>query len=202
MKLLELQVTDVRGIRHLLLQPAGRNLVVWGPNGAGKSAVVDALDFLLTGRMSRLVGPGTAGITLGKHGPHIDSTAEAATVRGVFSIPELGEVEMTRCIAHPSVLEVADDVRDQLAPILAVAEKGQHVLTRREILRFVTGEARSRAEQIAHLMNLDELEDLRRTLVTTQRGSERRTQAARSVVDGSLARVRQYWALVKPMMQR
>lgn len=133
MKLIELEITDVRGIRHLLLSPEGRNVVVWGPNGAGKSAVVDALDFLLTGRMSRLVGPGTAGISLSRHGPHVDSTAEAARVRGILSIPGMGRVEMARCIAHPSTLEVQDELRAQLEPILAVAQKGQHVLTRREI---------------------------------------------------------------------
>jgi recombinational DNA repair ATPase RecF len=72
MKLLELEIRNIRGIRHLLLKPGGKNLVVWGPNGSGKSAVVDAIDFLLTGRVSRLVGEGTAGITLDEHGPHVD----------------------------------------------------------------------------------------------------------------------------------
>jgi recombinational DNA repair ATPase RecF len=41
MKLLELEIHNIRGIRHLLLKPDGKNLVVWGPNGSGKSAVVD-----------------------------------------------------------------------------------------------------------------------------------------------------------------
>jgi len=48
MKLLELEIHDIRGIRDLSLNPQSSNIVLWGPNGSGKSAVVDALDFLLT----------------------------------------------------------------------------------------------------------------------------------------------------------
>src|SRR3990172_2036330 len=103
MKLLELEIQNVRGIRELVLKPEGANLVVWGPNGSGKSAVVDALDFLLTGRISRLTGKGTAGITLSKHGPHIDYDPEKATVRAKIQVGGLSQpIEIRRCMARPS----------------------------------------------------------------------------------------------------
>lgn len=86
MKLLELEIDNVRGIGHLLLKPDGKNFVVWGPNGSGKSAVVDAIDFLLTGRITRLIGKGTGGITLAEHGPHIDHEPEEAIVRAVVRV--------------------------------------------------------------------------------------------------------------------
>ena len=72
MRILELAVQNVRGLTDVHLVLDGQNLVIWGPNGAGKSCVVDAIDFLFTGRISRLMGDGTAGITLARHGPHID----------------------------------------------------------------------------------------------------------------------------------
>jgi recombinational DNA repair ATPase RecF len=68
MRILELEINNVRGIEQLLLKPEGKNLVIRGPNGSGKSAVVDAIDFLLTGRVSRLTGKGTSGITLNNDG--------------------------------------------------------------------------------------------------------------------------------------
>ena len=74
MRLLELDIKNVRGLPGTTLQPDGKSMVIWGPNGAGKSGVVDAIDFVLTGRISRLAGEGTAGITLTKHGPHIIMT--------------------------------------------------------------------------------------------------------------------------------
>lgn len=65
MKILELKIKDVRGIRdEMPFEPNGENMVIFGPNGTGKSAVVDAIDFLFTGDISRLTGRGTRGMTL------------------------------------------------------------------------------------------------------------------------------------------
>lgn len=86
MKLLELEIENIRGIKHVLLTPNGENMVIQGPNGAGKSAVVDAIDFLFTGQISSLIGAGTAGITLKNHGPHIDQRPVDAFVRAKIQI--------------------------------------------------------------------------------------------------------------------
>ena len=45
MKIIELEIYNMRGIRDILLTPKEQNLVVWGPNGSGKSGVVDAVVF-------------------------------------------------------------------------------------------------------------------------------------------------------------
>ena len=74
MKLQKIEIENVRGVRSVVLEPQGESLLIWGPNGSGKSAVIDAVDFLLTGRMERLTGEGTGFITLAKHGPHVDAT--------------------------------------------------------------------------------------------------------------------------------
>lgn len=190
MRLLELDVHDVRGIRSLTLRPDGNNLVIWGPNGSGKSAVVDAIDFLLTGRMSRLTGRGTSGITLRRHGPHVDSTPEQASVRALLAVPGLADpVELRRCIAQADVLEGDPVVRGALAPILDLAERGQHVLTRREILRFVTTEAGSRAQDIQNLLNLTPTETIRKTLVTVRHRTEETEEGALRAAVGLRGRV-------------
>ena len=64
MKIQKLQINKFRGIVDLILTPGEESLVLWGPNGSGKSAVVDAIDFLLTGKIARLLGEGTSGISL------------------------------------------------------------------------------------------------------------------------------------------
>ena len=79
----------MRGIRNLKLTPEGDNLVLYGATGSGKSSVVDAIDFLLTGKIARLAGPGTAGITLAKHGRHVATNSREGFVRAQVAIAGL-----------------------------------------------------------------------------------------------------------------
>lgn len=184
MKILELEIHNVRGIRDIRLTPDGKNLVVWGPNGSGKSAVVDALDFLLTGKITRLMGKGTGGITLNKHGPHVDCKPEEAIVRAKIQLANVKEpIEIRRCIGNPNEIECDDAVLPYLGPIMALAKHGQHVLTRREILRYVTAEGATRAEEIQELLSISEVEEIRRSLVRVQNDSIKELQAAQKNLD-------------------
>lgn len=142
MKILEIHIQNIRGIHDLSLKPDGKNFAIWGPNGSGKSAVVDAVDFLLTGRISRLMGKGTGGITIGKYGPHIDKRPEDAIVQAKILLPGYDEpINIERWMSNPSMLICDKDKRGILEPFLIVARRGQHVLTRREILKYITSDA-------------------------------------------------------------
>jgi len=116
------------------LKPEGRNFLVSGPNGSGKSAIVDSIDFLLTGDISRMKSKGTKGITLKKHGPHIDAKSSDSHVKAVVKLTNIEElVEIKRSFKKPKKLIIHDKYRDMISPILELASRGQHVLTRREI---------------------------------------------------------------------
>jgi len=166
MKIIELEIHNIRGLRDLSIRPEGNNFVIYGPNGSGKSTVVDALDFLLTGQINRLKGKGTGDITLSRHGPHINCSPEEAQVRAIIKLSGSEEtIEISRCMDNPSHLNCSETDRARLAPILALAKNGQHILTRREILRFVTAEGGSRAKDIQELLSLSDIEDTRLALV-------------------------------------
>lgn len=181
MRLIELEIYNVRGIPHIVLRPNGKNFAIMGPNGSGKSAVVDALDFLLTGRISRLTGEGTGGITLSKHGPHIGSKPEDAWVRALIQVPGLEQpVEIKRCIFRPGTLECSQEVKPYVEPVLEVARRGQHVLTRREILKYITSDASTRAGQIQNLLDASEVEEIRKALVRVQNDASREVTATRN----------------------
>lgn len=175
MKLIELDIHNIRGICDLLIKPGGKNLVVWGGNGSGKSAVVDAIDFLLTGRMSRLSGKGTGDIKLEVHGVHIDHKPEEAMVRAVVSIPNYKKpIEIKRCMDSPGNLQYSDtEGKRFLAPIISVAARGQHVLTRREILKYITAEPSDRAQGILSILDLRDIEEIRKTLVKIENTCEK-----------------------------
>ncbi len=190
MKLLELEIWNVRGIPYLLLKPDGANFVIWGSNGSGKSAVVDAVDFLLTGQVTRLTGKGTGGITLEKHGPHIDHKTEDAVVRAKILLAGSKDVaQIERCMADPNTLICDSKVRPRLQPIIALAKKGQHVLTRREILKYVTAEGSTRAQEIQDLLNLSDIEEIRKAFVRVANDHDRSLESARIAVQKAKAAI-------------
>lgn len=190
MKLLELEIKNIRGIRDIVITPNGNNFVVYGPNGSGKSAVVDSIDFLLTGEIARLTGRGTRGISLSEHGPHIDCDPEYSWVRGVFKFPKIDDpIELRRCLKTPSRIEYETSFSDQVEPVLEVAQRGQHVLTRRDILRYITAEASTRAKEIQEILNITEIERIRSALVRTITNLEKEKVTAEQVVENAKSRV-------------
>lgn len=161
-----------------------KNITVWGPNGTGKSGVVDSVDFLLTGSITRLVGKGTKDITLKRHGIHIDSDSENAYVEATIILPNQdNEVLLTRRMSDPSTLEIVGCERELLDPIIDLAKRGQHVLSRREILTFITAEPNARATQIQNLLNIGEVEKIRKNLQSISNIFTKEVKSARAVLD-------------------
>ena len=190
MRLLALTVQNVRGLTDLRLRLDGKNVVIWGPNGAGKSCVVDALDFLFTGRISRLIGEGTAGISLSRHGPHIDHNADSAIVTATVQLEGIPEpVELSRCMAQPDQLVCPDDARESLAEMRDIMRRGGVLLTRRDILRYVAAEARKRANEIEGLLHLKDVDDVRSSFGRARTELDRRETAARSAIETAKAEV-------------
>jgi recombinational DNA repair ATPase RecF len=181
MKLIKLEIHNFRGIRNLLIKPEGENFLIYGPNGSGKSAVVDAIDFLLTGQISRMKGRGTKDINLKKHGPHVDYSAKEALIKATIKIHGLEEsVEIERSLDNPTKLICNESVRDKIQPVLELASRGQHVLTRREILNYVTADSSTRGKQIQTLLKITDVEKTRNILVKVRNTLKNNYQGAKS----------------------
>jgi recombinational DNA repair ATPase RecF len=196
MKILSLKIKNIRGIKSIKVKPEGQNVVVFGPNGTGKSAIVDAVDFLLTGRISRLTGEGTKLLRLKKHGCHIDSRDDLENTVVIAKVEVEGkEVKMERSIKKPSSLKIKPkEDKPLVSSCLEVAELGQQVLSRREILRYITAEAGKRAKEIQSLLNLENIEKLRAVLVATKneadgdlKNAESNLEIARSGISNLLS---------------
>ena len=183
MRFLGLTVQNVRGLPDLHLQFDGRNIVIWGPNGAGKSCVVDAIDFLITGRISRLMGAGTAGISLSRHGPHINSDADSAIVTATVQLDGLADpVEVSRCMAQADQLVCPDDAREPLAKMRDLMRRGGVVLTRRDILRYVAAEAGKRADEMEELLRLEDVDNVRSSFRRAMTELNRKRRAAATAI--------------------
>lgn len=192
MRILELDIENVRGIKsRISLKPNGENLSIHGPNGSGKSAVVDGLDFLMTGDISRLTGKGTKGIALKRHGKHIDAKPEEAVVTAKVSVESISEpITLQRRISQPKELLIDPEVDERLFhQALEIAQRGQHVLSRAEILKYIAAEAGTRGEEIQTVLNLQEIEDLRKTFVTIKREADKEVQSENTNFERSMAAI-------------
>ncbi len=168
MKIHKIEIHNIRGVRDLIIEPEGNSFVVYGPNGSGKSAIVDAIEFLFTGKISRLMGRGTIGITLPRYGPHIDmiDQPEESWVKAMVKIPDIPDlIEIKRTMENPSVFVCDTQYKSRLDKIMEVASRGQHILSRREILKYVTAEKGVRGKEIQNLLKLNDVENIRRNLV-------------------------------------
>ena len=191
MRLTGLTVKNVRGLHDLHIQLDKENIVIWGPNGSGKSSVVDAIEFLFTGQISRLTGEGTKGITLPRHGPHIDQKPELAIVTATVLLEGMSHpVEITRCMAKSDELMCSEgEAKPKLVDIAELMQRGGVVLTRRDILRYVNAEAGKRSDEIQELLHLRKVDEIRSSLRRARTELKRSEQAAQRDVDTAKAEV-------------
>ncbi|HHY00830.1 MAG TPA: chromosome segregation protein SMC, partial [Methanothermobacter sp.] len=78
---------------------------------------------------------------------------------------------------------------DVLEPIQELASRGQHVLTRREILNYVTADAGTRAKQIQNLLKINEVEVTRKKLRKVLNSLKKDSQNAESNLNNSKAHI-------------
>ena len=163
------RIVELRGVRELNLQPECKNFVISGPNGSGKSGVVDAIQFGLTGEISRLTGKGTSGITVQKHGPHVDLRDDpaAAEVSLTLYFPDLHKTAvMTRSVKTAGKYTLQPDDPAARAVLDEVARHPELTLSRREIIKYILVEAGERSKQIQTLLKLEEIGHIRTLLGT------------------------------------
>jgi recombinational DNA repair ATPase RecF len=192
MKILDLEIEHIRGIKDKIpITLDGNNIVIFGPNGTGKSGIVDAVDFLFTGDISRLSGRGSKGMSLKEHGPHIDSNPENAIIKAkVLFEGKPTPVVLERQMSNPKVLIGCDEIDSDCKEALNIASKGQHVLSRSEILKFIEAESGQRSKEIQALLNLSKIEETRATFVTINRDATRALNADKSNFLTSVAQVK------------
>ncbi len=160
-------IKEFRGIRDLTLEFRGKNFAICGPNGTGKSGVVDALEFVLTGNISRLSGEGTGEFSLKEHGPHVDSrnNPDKARVMVTVTIPSLGKtVTIERSLKTPTIAHVTPSDADVDEVLKHVRSHPEIVLSRRELIRYVLATPGKRADEVQALLHLDRIEHVRGTL--------------------------------------
>ena len=188
-------IRELRGIRELEIDPHRKNFVVSGPNGSGKSGVVDAIQFALTGTISRLTGKGTGGLSVNRHGPHVERRDDPASaeVSIRFYVPDIKKwAVLTRTMEYPKKFSLEPADPEIRSIIEAVADHRELTLSRREIIKYIIVEAGQRSKQIQALLKLEAVGQTRRLLKAASNKLDIFAQQARSVVANAREALRRH----------
>jgi len=183
-RLQKVHIHEFRGIRDFKQELDGENFAICGPNGTGKSGVVDAIEFAITGNVSRLSGRGTGGLSVKEHGPHVDSRAklEQAFVTLTIFIPSLcKEATIHRTVKAPKNPTISPDEPEVKAALEHVGLHPEFVLSRRELIRYVLAEPGERAKEVQALLRLEKLETLRISFQKIYKAYERNLKPLENV---------------------
>lgn len=161
MKIISLHIQHFRGIVDLTLDLDGKSAVIFGPNGVGKSAVVDAVDFLLRGDITRLMGAGTGDVSTEKHGPHIGSLSSDAKITAVIQSINGKVFTAIRTVENKDTVILVPNCATEFDDMVTYAQSGAHCLTRRELLRYILTSPSTRAAQIQTLLDIAEVKVIR-----------------------------------------
>ncbi len=164
-----IHIEEFRGIRDLDLDLDAKNFGICGPNGTGKSGVVDAVEFCITGDVTRLSGQGSAGLSVKAHAPHVDQHdhPEKASVTITADIPSLGKsVKIHRSVKNPRKAEITPNDADLKGIIEELQTHPEFALSRREIIKYIITPPGKRSEDVQTLLRLEHIEKLRKNLTT------------------------------------
>ncbi len=185
----KIEIVEFRGIRKLTLSLDRKNFGIAGPNGTGKSGIVDAIEFALTGNITRLGGAGTAEISVRAHAPHVDSAKnpEKAVVRLTAQVPNLGKpLLIERSVKAASTPTLTPDNEQTRAVLAQLETHPEFALSRREIVKYILTPAGERSKDVQILLRLDQIEKTRASLQRI--ANDTRKEHTRAQADDARAR--------------
>lgn len=149
MKIKEININAFRGIPNLELELNGKSLLLRGENGTGKSSIVDAIEFFFTGKVSHLEG--IKGLSLLKHGPHVNFTVDDINVVITF---EPNNISLDRTFA------TVPSPPKSLENYFPITQKGTFILRRSQMLEFITSQPAERFRAIGSIIGIESLDNV------------------------------------------
>lgn len=144
---------------------------------------MDAIEFVLSGDISRLSGSGRGGVSVKTHAPHVDyrDNPEVAMVSLQGTIVSTGEAfEISRNVANISAPTITPASPTVIQTIEQLSVRKNISLSRRELIQYVISTPTSRAAQVNALLQLEQLSNLRKTFQKIANAEE----SLRKTLDG------------------
>lgn len=175
-KIEKIEIQEFRGIRDLTLNFKGNNFAVCGPNGTGKSGIVDAIEFGLTGNISRLSGAGRGEVSVKAHAPHVDSRNHPDKARVIITATittSNQQVVINRTVKQAENPVITPNDPTTLQILQQVANHPEFALSRRELILYILATPGERSKEIQALLKLDKIEQLRALFVKIANSSKK-----------------------------
>ncbi len=195
-----IHIEEFRGIRELDLDLADENFGICGPNGTGKSGVVDAIEFCLTGNVTRLSGQGQGELSVKGHAPHVDQRKkpDRAKVSIAATIPSLGkDVTITRTVNNPRSATIVPADPPVEAIIRELQSHPEFALSRREIAKYIVTPPAQRSTDVQNLLRLEYIGGLRKAFVSYANKRKRDSEEAERARRGAEGELKTALGLVE-----
>ena len=117
----------------------------------GKSSIVEAIEFFFTGKLSYFEGTGTQTLSMQKHCPHKNFSAENVNVTITFNPDSL-------CLSRN--FDECSSPPEQLTTYFEIAKRGTFLLRRAQILNFIASRPSDRFRAIASIIGIEQLDEI------------------------------------------
>ena len=169
----KLHVYGYRGItKEANLPLEGKSLILFGESGTGKSSFVDAIEKLLTGKVSGLDGR-AMGLSSAKHGPSIRVPENAPEIEIIFDNANVFSLD-----SFPGSLPTP------IRNYLAAAKQPLFILRRAQILQLIESEPRERGPLLEPFLPLSEWNEIESAFKqSTDTAEQRASESGQALED-------------------
>ena len=165
-KLKDIEIKSFRGIKNYTLDFNNKSLVLVGENGSGKSSIVNAFEFLFTGKVESLSGKQAI-----KHDTslvHIGDNPEDLSVKANINNSEIRRT-----------LQESPEDND----IIYDFKNGSFLLNRQKLLSFINKTPKGKYDRITSLIDFGELDEIETTLNRTQKSFKNKLKLKKEELD-------------------
>lgn len=171
-----IDIKSFRGIKNYSYPFNDKSLVLVGENGSGKSSIVNAFEYLFTGKIDSLSGKQS--INHDKSLVHIGDNTEDLLIKA-----EIGDDYISRSLSEglkysPNLEDVIEDFKH-----------GSFILNRRKLLNFIENTPNKRYTHITSLIGFDELDEIEKTFNKTQKEYKKRFNDKQSQLEQNTAEI-------------
>jgi len=147
MKIEKLQASSVRGLPRSWpeLQIGDKGIIIRGDNGVGKSSILDALEFILTGKSTLFADNRSGGVNWESAAPHVND-GQPDIILGVKDSGTSKSISANG--SNPALTPEGQEWTE-------LARKSTFVLRRHMLLDFVTRQASGRYSLLEPFFNMD-----------------------------------------------